>query len=1118
MARIFDETFDGFTAAGFASAPGAGQLDSDIWRVVGFSDNADPAYGFTGAAGTDFGRGVITTNDPTTAGVYSPASDNALVLQPTGTEIDGNGFIEARVQNTSGATATDFTVDFDWVARNSAPRSDNLAFSFSTDGTNFTTVPADGFSSPGAAVPGAAFTETAANPVTLGGLDVPAGGYLYLRWTHTGSSGSGNRDEVGIDNVRVDATGGGAAPTATVSINNVSVTEGDGGTKTATFTVTRSDTSGAFTLDYATADGSATVADNDYVAAGGTLGFTAGGPATQTVSVTVNGDTKVEGDEFFTVSLSNLVSTAGTAQLGTATGTVTIVNDDVALTPVYAIQGSGDTSPLAGQAVTTRGVVTAVSNGSSKGFYLQDPAGDGDPSTSDGVFVFTGTAPAVKEGDLVTVTGTVQEFKPSGAAPGALATTEIGAVSRIAVVSSGNALPAPVVIGTDGLLPPGSDIQAANAFFERLEGMLVTVETPLVVGPTNSFGEIFTVASGGAGATGLNSRGDLLISGGAPAFGYTDTVGGDQNPERIQIDPGLGVSLPNVSTGARLGDVTGVVGYDFGDYQVLAKAAPAVVQASPLTKAAATLLGDADHLLVGSYNTENLDPGDGAARFATVAGEITGKLNAPDIVALQEIQDNTGATDNGVTSASTTLGMIVDAIAASGGPRYALIDNPFIGNDTNGGEPGGNIRTAFIYRTDRVSFVAGSLATVAADGSAITSGTYTDQQTNPDNPFYGSRPPLSATFTFNGKQVTVLSDHFTSKGGSGALYGSVQPPFDGGEVQRAAQAQAVNSYVDTLLAADANARVVVAGDLNDFGFEQPLSVLRGVATVTGYDVPGTNPINATATYTPGGTAVLTDLQDTLPVNGRFDYVFEGNAETLDHMLATGALAAGAQFQPVHINAEFYDQTSDHDPLVARFLLPAEVPCYCRGTLVRTARGEVPVEELRIGDRLQTHGGPFRALRWIGTRSYAGRFAAANPAVWPVLIRAGALGEGVPHRDLRVSPLHAMFLRGVLVPAAALVNGVSVVRLPSPARVDYFHLELETHDVILAEGAWSESFVDDNSRGMFGNAHEYRRLHPDAGAEPAVFCAPRVDSGAELDAVRRDLAARTRRPGPFLDAA
>ena len=217
---------------------------------------------------------------------------------------------------------------------------------------------------------------------------------------------------------------------------------------------------------------------------------------------------------------------------------------------------------------------------------------------------------------------------------------------------------------------------------------------------------------------------------------------------------------------------------------------------------------------------------------------------------MQEVQDNTGPTDDGVTSASTTLQMLADAINAAGGPQYAVIDNPFIGNGTNGGQPGGNIRAAFLYRTDRVGFAEGSLATVAPDGSALAAPD-TAQQTDPGHPFYASRPPLSATFTFNGQDVTVVNNHFTSKGGSGPLFGSVQPPFDGGEVQRAAQAQAVNSYVDDRLAADPSAKVIVAGDLNEFGFEQPISVVRGVATVSGYAVPGADPIEATATLRAG---------------------------------------------------------------------------------------------------------------------------------------------------------------------------------------------------------------------------------------------------------------------------
>jgi hypothetical protein len=180
------------------------------------------------------------------------------------------------------------------------------------------------------------------------------------------------------------------------------------------------------------------------------------------------------------------------------------------------------------------------------------------------------------------------------------------------------------------------------------------------------------------------------------------------------------------------------------------------------------------------------------------------------------------------------------------------------------------------------------------------------------------------------------------------------------------------------------------------------------------------------------------------------------------------------------------------------------PCYCRGTLILTDRGEVPVESLQIGDHVVTGSCDMRPIRWIGTRSYAGRFVARNRDVLPVLIRAGALADGVPKRDLMISPLHAMYLDGALVPAACLVNGHSIIQLEAVEQVHYFHIELDTHDVIVAEGALSETFVDDDSRGIFHNAASYRAIYPDAEARAARYCAPRLEGGAELLALHQRL--------------
>jgi autotransporter passenger strand-loop-strand repeat protein len=183
------------------------------------------------------------------------------------------------------------------------------------------------------------------------------------------------------------------------------------------------------------------------------------------------------------------------------------------------------------------------------------------------------------------------------------------------------------------------------------------------------------------------------------------------------------------------------------------------------------------------------------------------------------------------------------------------------------------------------------------------------------------------------------------------------------------------------------------------------------------------------------------------------------------------------------------------------------PCYCRGTLILTDQGERPVETLAIGDRLVTQSGALRPIRWIGRRSYAGRFANGNATVLPVCFKAGSLAAGQPRRDLFVSPLHAMAIDGVLIPAALLVNGITILQADTIDQVDYIHLELDTHDVIWAEGAASETFIDDGSRGMFHNAQDYAARYPDADRQSPQYCAPRLESGAMLEAIKLRLAPR-----------
>ena len=237
-------------------------------------------------------------------------------------------------------------------------------------------------------------------------------------------------------------------------------------------------------------------------------------------------------------------------------------------TPSYDIQGAAHTSPLNGQTVTTSGIVTAVDT---DGFYLQDAEGDGDITTSDAIFVFTRSAPTVSVGDELEVTGRVSEFTPGRVRTGNLSTTQIGSRLTIDVLSSGNALPTATIIGTNGRVPPSVSIDDdafalydpvndGIDFFESLEGMLVTAEDVVAVAGTNRFEEIFVVANQGADATGLSDRGTLNIS------------PNDFNPEKIKIDEDSDIfdfGLPQVNAGDRLGDVTGVIGYGFGNFRIL---------------------------------------------------------------------------------------------------------------------------------------------------------------------------------------------------------------------------------------------------------------------------------------------------------------------------------------------------------------------------------------------------------------------------------------------------------------------------------------------------------------------------------------------------------------------
>jgi uncharacterized protein len=653
-----------------------------------------------------------------------------------------------------------------------------------------------------------------------------------------------------------------------VSINDVSLSEGDAGQTLFTFTVSRSDNAGAFSVDFATAPGTADSAD--FAAAGGTLTFTPGGALTQQVTVAVNGDTAPEAAETFFVNLSNLVITAGNTSITDAQGVGTIRNDDIAFRRIFEIQGAGHTSPFAGQEVRTTGVVTARDT---NGFWMQDATGDGDIATSDGIFVFTGSAPAVTVGQAVQVAGLVTEFRPQNNANN-LTITEI---TNATVTVTGAGSIAPTVLGAGGRAPPTSVIDDDGAtsfdpatdgldFYESLEGMLVLVPDARATDLTDG-GLTWVLADGGAGATGVNGRGGITIS------------ASDFNPERIGVFVDTGVLpgfTPAYDMGDSLGNVTGVVSYFGGNYEVIATSIGNTGSGGSNTDEVSALVGDAIHLTIAAYNLENLDPTDPAQKFATLAGDIVGGLRSPDIIGVEEIQDADGAGGGSNLSGAATAQRLIDAIVAAGGPTYRYVEVAPTTPGGTGGEPGGNIRNGFLYNPERVTYIAGSAELI--DGPA----------------FANSRRPLVAQFDFRGETVTVIDVHSTSRGGSEQLFGAHQPPVNAGDAARIAQSEAIRAYVLQLQAADPDAHVAVMGDFNAFHFERALTLLEE-----------------------GGS--LVNLSALLPANERWSYVFEGNAQQLDHLLVSPGLAEGAQFDIVHLNAGVAGfRGTDHDPVLGRF--------------------------------------------------------------------------------------------------------------------------------------------------------------------------------------------------------
>jgi uncharacterized protein len=728
-------------------------------------------------------------------------------------------------------------------------------------------------------------------------------------------------------------------PLPNLTINDVSLSEGNSGTTSFDFTVSLSSPAGAggATFDIATADNTAMVADNDYGANSLTGQTITSGNSTYTFSVLVNGDTTDEGaDETFFVNVTNVTG----AILVDGQGMGTIVNDDVnvctqTFTPIYTIQGNGSATTIPGN-VTTQGVVVGdfETTAGVQGFYIQDATGDADATTSDGILVFTGAANTVNAGDVVRVTGFARERFNQTAIQGANDNNAAVPAGNIVNCGTGGS-----VAVTDVTMPFSS-----TTFLERYEGMYIRFPQSLVIAEYfnyDQFGEI-VLALPLDGET-RPFTGTAIDEPGAPALARAlanslrrvtlDDAKGGSNPPILRHPNGNAFALDNRFRGGDLvQNAIGVLGFDFSLYRIYPTGPANYTSMNPRPVAPEPVGGT---LRVAAMNTLNFfltldttasDSGPGPCggnanldcrgadssqpdefpRQRTKLLAALAGLDA-DVIGLNELENTPGVDPLG----DPTNGIVAGLNSIFGAGTYSYINTGVIGTDA--------IRVGLIYKPSVVT--------------PIGSFQILDSTDDPRFIDTRSRPALAQTFEeiATGARFTVVVNHLKSKGSA-----CVGDP-DAGDGQgncngtRTLAAQALVDWLATDPTESNDPDFLIMGDLNSYAKEDPIDAIKaGSDDTAGTDDDFTN--------------LIFDYQGPYA----YSYTFDGQAGYLDHALANVSLASqisGAadwhinsdepdvvdydtSFKPVEQEALYEPnayRSSDHDPVVVGLNLVNTAP-------------------------------------------------------------------------------------------------------------------------------------------------------------------------------------------------
>jgi len=540
---------------------------------------------------------------------------------------------------------------------------------------------------------------------------------------------------------------------------------------------------------------------------------------------------------------------------------------------IHDIQGCSHISPWNGKLV--KGIEGVVTWKLENGFFMQELYPDNEDCSSEGIFIFTNKYPSVIPGDMVTVDGRVHEFTAGSSDEGNLSITEVEA-DNVQVIGMNYEVPSAVIIGLNGRLPPDKIIEddkmvnfdAANDgidFFESLEGMRVQISEAVVVESTNKFNEVFVIPADLVNENTLSLTGALI---------QTES---DSNPERLLIQMPDGYNKYVYMGDVLSTSIIGVMSYDYGNYRIVTINNPTFKAVDGMQNYQSPEIEDTEIRLV-TYNINNFNRFN-EDRVNSIAAQIVFDLNLPDILVLQEVQDDSGLDDDGTTSASQNLKSLINEVLDLGGVQYRYLDQEPV-NNTSGGASGANIRNAILFREDRGLTLGNNQCDFSIPNSAA---------------YENSRKPIVCEFSRNGNSLFVIGVHFVSNNLNTPLFGVFQPIQKPEEIKRISQAKAIADLVEKISSAYPSSSIVIAGDFND--------------------VPWSNTMVQLEIKNFANTSFAIEEMD------RYSIIYEGNASIFDQILVSKELANRlSSIQVIHLNTAEPDnkQISDHDPVLVDF--------------------------------------------------------------------------------------------------------------------------------------------------------------------------------------------------------